>query len=81
MLATRSEGKHIALFFVNGNFQGKGIGKHLFMRACLNNKCGEITVNSSPYAKEIYHHLHFTDTNTEQLTDGLRYTPMICMLN
>lgn len=81
ILATRSEGNHIALFFVNGNFQGRGIGKQLFRRACLDNKSGKITVNSSPYAKEIYHHLGFTDTNTEQLTDGLRYTPMICILN
>ena len=81
ILATRSEGNHIALFFVNGNFQGSGIGKQLFRRACLDNRSSKITVNSSPYAKEIYHHLGFTDTNTEQLTDGLRYIPMICILN
>ena len=34
------------------------------------------TVNASPYAVEVYRHLGFTPTDTEQLTDGLRYTPM-----
>lgn len=34
------------------------------------------TVNSSPYAVEVYRHLGFTPTNTEQLTNGIRYTPM-----
>ena len=34
------------------------------------------TVNSSPYAVEFYRHLGFKTTDTQQLTDGLRYTPM-----
>ncbi|MGM9541909.1 MAG: GNAT family N-acetyltransferase [Candidatus Limivicinus sp.] len=34
------------------------------------------TVNSSPYAVEVYRHLGFTPTDTEQLTNGIRYTPM-----
>lgn len=34
------------------------------------------TVHSSPYAVEVYRHLGFVPTDTEQLTDGLRYTPM-----
>lgn len=36
----------------------------------------EFTVNSSPYAVEIYRHLGFVPTDTEQITDGIRYTPM-----
>ncbi|MFR3657622.1 MAG: GNAT family N-acetyltransferase [Eisenbergiella sp.] len=27
-------------------------------------------------AVPVYHKLGFVDTNTEQLTDGIRYTPM-----
>ena len=34
------------------------------------------TVNSSPYAVEVYRHLGFVATDAEQCTDGLRYTPM-----
>ena len=81
ILATRSKGDHIALFFVNGRYHRRGIGRKLFKKACLDNMSRKITVNSSPYAKEIYHHLGFTDTDTEQLTDGLRYIPMICILD
>ena len=32
--------------------------------------------NSSPYAVPVYHKLGFVDTDTEQLSDGMRYTPM-----
>ena len=77
MLATRSNGAHVALFFVEAKYQGQGIGKQLFGLAVKNNEIGTITVNSSPYAVGIYHKLGFVDTNTEQVTDGIRYTPMI----
>ncbi|MCQ4640814.1 GNAT family N-acetyltransferase [Blautia coccoides] len=36
----------------------------------------EFTVNSSPYAVPVYHKFGFVDTDCEQLTDGMRYTPM-----
>ena len=36
----------------------------------------EITVNSSPYAVEIYRKLSFVDTNTEQTVNGMRFTSM-----
>ena len=35
------------------------------------------TVHSSPYAVEVYRHLGFVPTDSEQVTHGLRYTPMI----
>ncbi|WP_312648969.1 GNAT family N-acetyltransferase [Aminipila sp.] len=80
ILATRSEGDHIALFFVDGKYHRRGVGRQLFEKACLDNMSGKITVNSSPYAQEIYRHLGFTETDKEQITDGLRYIPMICIL-
>ena len=76
MIATRSSGSHVALFFVDGTYHRKGIGRQLFEKACSDNTSGSITVNSSPYAVEVYHHLGFTDTDIEKVTDGLRYTPM-----
>lgn len=75
-LATRGEGDHIALFFVKGSYHRRGIGKGLFALARADNRSGRMTVNSSPYAVEVYHHLGFSDTACEQLSDGIRYTPM-----
>jgi GNAT superfamily N-acetyltransferase len=76
VIATRNQGNHIALFFVDGKYHRQGIGKRLFHIVKENNSSNEITVNSSPYAVEIYHHLGFVDTASEQITDGMRYTPM-----
>ena len=56
--------------------RSKGIGKQLWEYLKENSSNGEFTVNSSPFAVPIYHKLGFVDTNTEQLTDGIRYTPM-----
>ena len=40
------------------------------------NNSGFFTVNSSPYAHEIYKHLGFFDTDSEQCINGLRFYPM-----
>ena len=40
-----------------------------------------LTVNSSPYAVEAYRHFGFVATDTEQLTNGIRYFPMVYPLN
>lgn len=77
MLATRNDGDHIALFFVDGAYHRRGIGRRLFFMAKSHNTSGRITVHSSPYAVEVYRHLGFTATDMEQLTDGIRYTPMV----
>jgi len=80
-IATRNNGSHIALFFVDGQYHRKGIGKRLFQTILDQGAADEITVNSSPYAKEVYHHLGFEDTAPEQITDGIRYIPMIYKKN
>ncbi len=77
IIATRNEGSHIALFFVRKAYQKKGIGRKLFLEILKNTSKEAITVNSSPYATEIYHHLGFTDRDLETVTNGIRYTPMI----
>ncbi|MCI2055583.1 MAG: GNAT family N-acetyltransferase [Oscillibacter sp.] len=76
VIATRNGGCHIALFFVDGSYHRRGIGKLLFAKVVSDCEGGTITVNASPYATEVYHHLGFVDTDTEQMTDGMRYTPM-----
>lgn len=77
VIATRKNGSHITLFFVDSKYHRQGIGKKLFETVLEHSSSNEITVNSSPYAVEVYHHLGFVDVASEQLTDGIRYTPML----
>lgn len=72
VVATRNNGKHIALFFVDGKYHHQGIGKQLFQTV----RTDKMTVNSSPYAVSVYCKLGFEATNTEQVVNGLRFTPM-----
>lgn len=77
VIATRNEGAHIALFFVDGKYQRKGIGRRLFNSLLENNAVSKLTVNSSPFAIPVYHKLGFCDTDKEQTVNGLRFTPMV----
>ena len=71
---------HIALFFVDGNYHRQGIGKQLYKVVCELNHCGYFTVNSSPYAHEVYKHLGFEDVSEEQEVCGMRFFPMKVLL-
>jgi len=78
VIATRGMG-HISMLFVKKEYHRQGIAKALFNTALDDFKkqgVQVVTVNSSPYAVEVYHRLGFTDTNSEQLVDGIRFTPM-----
>jgi GNAT superfamily N-acetyltransferase len=79
VIATRGR-NHICLLFVNKEYHRQGIGKRLFhtvLEECKSNSnCNTITVNSSPYAIEVYHRLGFVDLDQEQTVNGLRFTPM-----
>jgi [ribosomal protein S5]-alanine N-acetyltransferase len=78
MGATRNGGRHICLLFVDEKHHGQGIGRRLV--ETMKRKCPEnfITVNSSPYAVEIYKKIGFAPTDIELVHDGIRYTPMQC---
>ena len=76
IIATRNNGNHITLFFVDKNYHRKGIGRNLFELVKADNTTGTLTVNSSPYAVEVYKHLGFIPTGPEELKDGIRSTPM-----
>lgn len=82
VLAEKGTG-HICLFFVLKEFHGQGIGRALFdcyLAVCRRVQVQYMTVNSSPYAVPIYRKLGFSDTAPEQLTNGIRYIPMVCIL-
>ena len=75
VIATKDK-HHIALFFVDGTYHRQGIGKKLYELILKLNNDNYFTVNSSPYAHEIYKHLGFEDTDTEKCINGLRFYPM-----
>jgi len=76
MLATRKQGSHIALFFVNSNYHHQGIGRNLFHLALKDCTSDFMTVFSSPFAVPIYQALGFESTEKEQVDNGIRYFPM-----
>ncbi|TDL65164.1 GNAT family N-acetyltransferase [Rhodococcus qingshengii] len=84
VIATRGM-NHICLLFVKKEFHRRGIAKRLFntvLERCKSEKStiNTITVNSSPYAVEVYHRLGFVDIEKEQTVNGMRFTPMMYSL-
>ena len=76
VIATNENRKHICCFFVKAQYQRQGIGRKLWDFLRENSSSKTITVNSSPYAHEVYKHLGFIDTDKEQSIKGLRFYPM-----
>lgn len=76
IIAAKNNRKHICCFFVKAQYHLQGIGRRLWEYILNHSENEEFTVNSSPYAIPVYHKFGFTDTSSEQLTDGIRYTPM-----
>lgn len=74
-LAVRAP-QHIGYFFVKPEYHRRGIGRKLFETMQGNYETPIFTVNSSPYAVEFYRRLGFVPTDGEQVTNGIRYTPM-----
>lgn len=77
VIATRNEGGHIALLFVEEQFQGHGIGKSLIEKVISECSKEKLTVNSSPYAIDMYGHMGFVAQSEEQVVNELRFTPMV----
>ena len=72
---------HISLLFVDKQYHRQGIARNLFdyiIQICKEKipSLKMITVNSSPYAVDVYHKLGFSDVSSEQVVDGIRFTPM-----
>ena len=71
---------HISLLFVDKKYHKKGIAKALFSELLTelkkNPDVKKITVNSSPYAVEVYKKLGFKQTDEKQEKDGIIFIPM-----
>ena len=72
---------HISLMFVDKNHHKKGIARQLLNTVLeeIKTNTGEtqITVNSSPYAVEVYEHLGFIKSAEKQEKDGIIFIPMM----
>ena len=79
MISLRNE-THISLLFVDACYHKKGVGRALMdyvgNYVFLEEGFHSLTVNAAPYAVGFYHKLGFRDTDTEKISDGIRYTPM-----
>jgi ribosomal protein S18 acetylase RimI-like enzyme len=80
MIAVREE-SHIALIFIDSEYQRRGIGKNLINKAltiCLNRdpKMRAITVSSSPNLKSFYEEIGFKAKGEEVDECGMRFAPM-----
>ena len=80
MIEMRSH-RHVSLFFVDPDWQGRGLGGELLRRALeicrsADPDVREITVNSSPNAIGIYERMGFETMGNEQNINGVRSTPM-----
>ena len=74
---------HINLLFVDQAYHRRGIARALHETAAEYFRArgvSEVTVNSSPYAVEIYRRLGFAPASGEQTLNGIRFTPMILRL-
>ena len=72
---------HISLLFVDKQYHRQGIAKKLFnvvLKLCMekNPSLDAITVNSSPYAVDVYYKFGFFDVSSEQVVDGIGFVPM-----
>lgn len=76
IIATRNNGSHIALFFVDENYQRRGVGRQLWYAVLEDNICNEITVNSSLYAECVYKRLGFEKMGDICETNDIKYIPM-----
>ncbi len=79
VIATRNI-SHISLMFVDKRHHRKGIARELFSVVLDDIKnsgsVSRLTVNSSPYAVNVYEHLGFVRTGEQQENDGIIYIPM-----
>lgn len=70
---------HINMLFVDGAHHRKGAARAMFDKIVeyhTGQSCNEVTVNSSPYAAEVYRKLGFVETGAEELRSGIRSIPM-----
>ncbi len=74
--------EHISLLFVAAAYHRQGIAGELWRRAlalCRSHNPGltRVTVNSSPFAVEVYRRLGFSPAGPRQVVHGIGFVPMV----
>lgn len=74
---------HICLFFVDPQYQNRGIGRQFMdkVKMLVKDKTDYITVNSSIYAENIYKSLGCKRVGELQEKDGIKFIPMKIMFD
>jgi ribosomal protein S18 acetylase RimI-like enzyme len=73
---------HVLLLFVDGQEHRRGVARRL-VETALEKICSEeaavneVTVNSTPYAVEVYRRLGFEYAGGEESREGIVFTPMV----
>lgn len=73
------DNSHINLLFVLEEYQHNGIARALYnlvIENCKKVDTKKVTVNSSPYAHNVYLKFGFIDANKMQEIDGIKFYPM-----
>lgn len=73
------DNSHINLLFVLEEYQQNGIARSLFnlvIDNCKNENTKKVTVNSSPYAHDVYLKFGFIDDSEMKEVDGIKFYPM-----
>ena len=71
---------HISLLFVDTTYQKKGIGRAFvrYMMALTKQRGGgSLTVNATPFARQFYYRMGFTDAGPMEIKEGVCYYPMV----
>lgn len=76
------DNRHIALLFVDGRYQRRGIGRALLAGALAvgrdhDSAVREVTVHATPNSLGPYERLGFRATGPEEAVRGIRFTPMV----
>lgn len=86
VIGTRDD-LHVSLMFVDRNHHHQGIARALFNTVLADLKSRQpgkpfvMTVNSSPYAVDVYRRFGFEATAPEQVNKGIRFVPMKLSVN
>lgn len=75
------DNNHIALLFVDKEYQGQGIAKSLFREAlkeCIqrDSRLEKFSVNASPFSIPVYKKMGFVEMDTLQEKNGIKFLPM-----
>ncbi len=74
--ASRMEGSHILLLFVDKAYHRRGVAGAL-MNALIKDASGpKVTVNASPYAQAAYERMGFVYAGEAAVKDGMIFIPM-----